>query len=257
MADFLTTTDTSAAIERVIRGADKELTLISAYVYPRVIYLQRLKDAAERGVNITFIFGKKRMDEKVMDLLKEIPNLRIYYLHELHAKCFVNEQEAIVTSLNLLNGSEEKNREMGVRLGSKSDASAYAECVSEVSSILKQATLLHTTPATLGSPRTRATTAQRTTNKPLPEKGFCIRCGTTMPCDPDAPLCYEDFTVWVRYQDPAYAEAHCHTCGTSAFVNMADPLCHGCNTKYAVALTRLTASRKTNTFSKRTWRLDK
>lgn len=39
MAEFLTTTDTSAAIERVIRGAEKELTMISAYVYPRVIYL--------------------------------------------------------------------------------------------------------------------------------------------------------------------------------------------------------------------------
>ena len=49
MATFLTTTDTSAAIERVIREARTELTLISAYVYPRVIYLQRLKDAAGAG----------------------------------------------------------------------------------------------------------------------------------------------------------------------------------------------------------------
>jgi len=37
MATFLTATDTSAAIERVIREADKELVLISAYVYPRFI----------------------------------------------------------------------------------------------------------------------------------------------------------------------------------------------------------------------------
>lgn len=258
MAQFLTTTDTSAAIERVIRNAEKELTLISAYVYPRIIYLQRLKDAAERGVNITFVFGKRRMDDKVFSLFTEIPNLRIFFLEELHAKCFVNEHEAIVTSLNLLNGSEEKNREMGVRLDSKTDASAYAECVSEVGSILKQATLIHTTPATISSPTKRTTAPQPTANESLPEKGFCIRCGTTMPCNPDAPLCYEDFTVWVRYQDPEYAEAHCHTCGTSAFVNMADPMCHGCNTKYAVALKQLTASRSKNkVFAKRTWRVEK
>ena len=71
MATFLTTTDTSAAIERVIRTAKQELTLISAYVYPRVIYLQRLKDAAARGVRITLIFGKRPLDEKVMALFQE------------------------------------------------------------------------------------------------------------------------------------------------------------------------------------------
>lgn len=78
MATFLTTTDTSASIERVIRNAKRELTLVSAYVHPRVIYLQRLQDAAARGVRITLIFGKKRMDGKVMDLFRGIDGLSIY-----------------------------------------------------------------------------------------------------------------------------------------------------------------------------------
>ena len=50
MAHFLTTTDSSAAIERVIREAERSLTLISAFVAPRIVHLQRLRDAAERGI---------------------------------------------------------------------------------------------------------------------------------------------------------------------------------------------------------------
>lgn len=212
MAQFLTTTDTSAAIERVIRNAEKELTLISAYVFPRIIYLHRLKDAADRGVQITFIFGKRRMDDKVFGLFTEIPNLRIYYLDELHAKCFVNEHEAIVTSLNLLNGSEEKNREMGVRLDRTTDAEAYRECVAEVRSILSTATLVHQTgkgKADTPAPEKRKKSTVATTGT----TGFCIRTGVEIPFNVEKPLSYEAFKSWSKYGDPDYAEKYCHFSG--------------------------------------------
>lgn len=212
MAEFLTTTDTSAAIERVIRNAEKELTLISAYVYPRIIYLHRLKDAAERGVSITFIFGKRQMDAKVFDLFKEIPNLRIFYLDELHAKCFVNEQEAIVTSLNMLNGSEVKNREMGVRLDRTKDMVAYTECVNEVRSILSTATLVHQT----GKGRQvtpEGNPAKSPAVKANRSNGFCIRTGVEIPFDVEKPLSYEAFKSWSKYGDPDYAEKYCHFSG--------------------------------------------
>ena len=207
MAEFLTTTDTSAAIERVIRNAVKELTLISAYVYPRVIYLHRLKDAAERGVNITFIFGKRKMDAKVFDLFKEVPNLRIFYLDELHAKCFVNEQEAIVTSLNMLNGSEEKNREMGVRLDRTTDAAAYTECVNEVKSILATATLVYPTTTTKQAARAVGAKPART------EGGYCIRTGVTIPFNVERPLSPDAYKAWNKFGNPEYPEKFCHFSG--------------------------------------------
>ncbi len=211
MAEFLTTTDTSAAIERVIRGAEKKLTLISAYVFPRVIYLQRLQDAAGRGVHITLIFGKKRMDEKVMKLFQEIPNLRIYYLDVLHAKCFVNEQEAIVTSLNLLNGSEEKNREMGVRLHHRTDAQAYRECVNEVASILAVATLEYTSPGLLAEAKAPKSTIARGSSGQ--HKGYCIRTGVEIPFNVNKPLSVEAFRRWSKVGDPDRAEKFCHFSG--------------------------------------------
>lgn len=145
MATFLTATDSSAAIERVIREASGSLTLISAFVFPRIVHLQRLQDAAESGVEITILFGKKPMDQGVFRDLRELPNMRLYFLKELHAKCYFNEQEGVVTSLNLLGGSERNNREMGVLLRADGDAEAYAAMCKEARSIVRVADLIHTT----------------------------------------------------------------------------------------------------------------
>ncbi|MCB9168863.1 MAG: hypothetical protein H6597_03275 [Flavobacteriales bacterium] len=145
MATFLTATDSSAAIERVIREASASLTLISAFVFPRIVHLQRLQDAGESGVEITILFGKKPMDKGVFRDLRELPNMRLYFLKELHAKCYFNELEGVVTSLNLLGGSERNNREMGVLLRANEDAEAYAAMCKEARSIIRIADLIHST----------------------------------------------------------------------------------------------------------------
>lgn len=243
MATFLTTTDSSAAIERVIRTAKKELMLLSAYVIPRTIYLERLKDAAKRGVRITLVFGKRQMDDRVLALFKEVDNMTIYYLDVLHAKCFVNEGEAVVTSLNLLNGSEDKNREMGVRLEKTTDSEAYEECADEVRSILSVATLVYSNSAAVVA------------GAPLPAKGFCIRCASEQHCDPDRPLCPADFKSWVQYKNPEYVERYCHTCGKAGPTSMTQPLCSACATKYRAALEGLDAKKSHHSvFYRNTWR---
>jgi phosphatidylserine/phosphatidylglycerophosphate/cardiolipin synthase-like enzyme len=145
MATFLTMTDSSAAIERVIREAEGKLTLISAFVFPRIVHLQRLRDAGEGGVEITILFGKKPMDQGVFRDLRELPNMKLYFLKELHAKCYFNEREGVVTSLNLLGGSEHNNREMGVLLSATSDADAYAAMCKEAKSIIRASDLIHST----------------------------------------------------------------------------------------------------------------
>lgn len=165
-------------------------------------------------MNITFIFGKKWMDDRVFALFKEIPNLKIYYLDELHAKCFVNEREAIVTSLNLLNGSEKKNREMGVRLDRDADAVAYQECVNEVRSILAAATLVKSTGKAMGAKGGMISSATSLmVASPKDRPGYCIRTGARIPFNMDKPLSYDAFLVWNQFGDPDYPEQYCHFSG--------------------------------------------
>lgn len=147
MARFLTATETSAAIERIIATAEKEVTIISAYVFPKLIHMERLKEASRRGVRVVFIFGKKALDARVKAELLKVPTLVLYYMQQLHAKCYMNEKEAAITSMNLLNSPKAENREMGVLLNSNADREAFHDAVSEVRSIIRASTLLHGTPA--------------------------------------------------------------------------------------------------------------
>lgn len=143
MARFLTATDTSAAIERIIATAEQEVTIISAYVFPKLIHMERLMEASRRGVRVVLVFGKKQLDAKVEEELLKIPTLVLYYMQQLHAKCYLNEREAAIASMNLLNSPKAENREMGVLLDQRGDREAFHDAVREVRSIVRASTLLH------------------------------------------------------------------------------------------------------------------
>ena len=102
-----------------------------------------------------------------------LENLSLYYYHDLHAKCFFNEQEMVIGSMNLYNYSA-RNREMGILL--QADNDAYQEARVEVASIFKAADCI--------KEKRVVTRASRYA------PGHCIRCGCTVEFNPLAPLCY-------------------------------------------------------------------
>ncbi|MFH0846648.1 MAG: phospholipase D-like domain-containing protein [Chloroflexota bacterium] len=58
--------------------------------------------------------------------------------------------------------------------------------------------------------------------------GYCIRCGTRMPQNPDYPLCSDCYKEWARYKNPDYEEQFCHICGRQALTTYSKPLCNRC-----------------------------
>ena len=61
-----------------------------------------------------------------------------YNAPRLHAKCYLNEQAAIITSLNLYEFSQQNNEEMGVYIENKDiGKKLYAEIFSDVNRLCK------------------------------------------------------------------------------------------------------------------------
>ena len=139
MAEFLTTKGTSSHLERIIMNANKKLVLVSPYLSISKYLLERLQDADNRGVQITLIYGKEKDKPEETQKLQVLQRLLLYYHQDLHAKCFCNENELIITSMNLHQFSEKANREMGVLLRKDEDSSIYSEAFKEVQSILDSA----------------------------------------------------------------------------------------------------------------------
>jgi len=249
VAEFLTTKGTSNQLEQIIMNAQKELVLVSPFLSISKYLLDRLQGADRRGVEVILIYGKVKDKPEEMQKLRDLQRLSVYYHEELHAKCFYNENDLIITSMNLHQFSEKANREMGVLVKRGEDNNIYNEAIKEVRSILespsterirlkwpsavgKASEPIRLKPpgglAAVGKAFMGAVNAVVNDGAGTPNEGFCIRCGKAIPYDPARPLCLDDFVKWNEWKDPDYAENWCHRCRKRRKVSMGKPLCRAC-----------------------------
>lgn len=125
MVEFLTTSGTSHYIEDIIIEASKKLVLVSPYLQVSKTLCQRLKDASNRGVIINIIYGKDELNPNERNSLEELKNVKLFFLKNLHAKCYFNEVKMVITSMNMYQFSEKTNREMGVLIDANIDKTLF------------------------------------------------------------------------------------------------------------------------------------
>jgi hypothetical protein len=70
-----------------------------------------------------------------LDWMKEIQDLKVYEKSNLHAKCYLNEDRAIICSMNLYDYSQQNNIEMGILITKEQDKDAYNELIEEINNI--------------------------------------------------------------------------------------------------------------------------
>jgi RNA polymerase-binding transcription factor DksA len=225
MAEFLTTRGISHTIENIIREAKKEIVIVSPYLKVSGNLVERLREAASKGVRIIFIYGKCDIDPNVIKELNSIQKLEKWFYQDLHAKCYLNEERAIITSMNLHAYSEINNREMGILIDRVSDNKLYADARVEVVSI-KMASTADKTEMRVPVEKIKQNTIKR--NK---HQGHCIRCGKPITFNPDKPYCRDCFEIWAQFENPEYEEDFCHSCGELYPANMLKPLCRSCYKK--------------------------
>lgn len=253
MAEFLTTHQTAASIESIVRDAKQKLVLVSPYLQLSKAFFGRLKDADERGVKIILIYGKEELKPAEKNQFMNLRNLSLCFCENLHAKCYYNEGNMVITSMNMYEYSEKNNREMGVLIKSQDDTSVFKDAVREVQSIWRSS-VKEESKSSQAYPQPVPTSAKdkRTTPVPNAQKqsvgnilldtlstiltgekldAYCIRCGDRIPFDPYRPLCDECYWVWSDYGNPNYPEHYCHSCGKPNNTTKEKPLCYSCYTR--------------------------
>lgn len=221
MAKFLRTNGVSDAIDRIISEAKNEILIVSPYLKVHTQLLERMQQAARRNVRIILIYGKTELNSDMDSKLGTIDCLERYYKDDLHAKCYMNENTAIITSMNLHDYSARNNREMGILIEKSIEKDVYMDIREEVKSILGASTPKKTA---LVQPAKR----NRNRNQKIITKGFCIRCGEEIPLNPNRPFCKDCYDSWNQYCNPDYHEKFCHSCGFDNNTSMNRPLCRSC-----------------------------
>ena len=135
MAEFLTTAEITARIESIIGDAKKYLLLISPYLSVNERLRKRIEDKASSGVGVHIIYRHKEQEPEVSAWLESLTNVETSFCENLHAKCYLNEREAILTSMNLYEFSQVNNYEMGVLISNNRDAELFRKALKEVKHI--------------------------------------------------------------------------------------------------------------------------
>ena len=83
------------------------------------------------------VYGKNDLHPEEINWLKNLTFIRTSFCKNLHAKCYLNENECIITSLNLYEFSQVNNNEMGVLIYRNEDAKLYADTYEEAQRIIR------------------------------------------------------------------------------------------------------------------------
>jgi len=134
MAKFINTRKAVSELEELIRGAGDRLILISPYLKLSKDFRELLAYRNGKDKMTIVIFGKQELNPDEMRFLQGLQLVILKYHEDLHAKCYVNDDKMIITSLNLYQFSMANNREMVVLIDKNdpADAQLFKEAMDEV-----------------------------------------------------------------------------------------------------------------------------
>lgn len=236
-------TDISGEVLRLIDGAQKVVILVSPYFDPWARLDTAIRSALGRpGMKVVLVLrggvDRAKQEEKAQDLRRA--GVLVTFLDKLHAKAYVSESQAILTSMNLLQSSALNSWELAVRVTRGPEPGEYEQVLEEVRALLRRADqereleakgLLAKAPAPKPGLNPFDAALMAPLKKQAPAKsrvGSCIRCGDGIPFNPERPLCGDCYASWAKFANADYKENHCHACGKERSTTFAKPLCRGC-----------------------------
>lgn len=137
MAKFLNTSATNYFLEELIKDAKDRLILISPYLKLNDRVKELLTDKNRLKIDVRMVYGKSELQPAEISWLREQTYIRTSFCKNLHAKCYINEELCIVTSLNLYEFSQVNNNEMGILIRRSEDAELYRDAYEEAQRIIR------------------------------------------------------------------------------------------------------------------------
>ena len=212
MPEFHTTAGVSYHLEEIIKRAETSVLLISPYLKTNDRIREVIEARSHEGLDIRIVYGKKDIDPKEQAWIASVPTVRTAFCENLHAKCYLNERTALLTSMNLYEFSQVNNTEMGILVDRGDADSLFMQIWSEAERIWHR----------------NANREQPETQKFQRNTGHCVRCDTAIAFNLKKPHCGKCYRSWSKFKNPQYEEQFCHNCGVKTSVTAQNPSCMPC-----------------------------
>jgi len=175
MAKFVNGATSYGAITEIVNGAHTELYIVAPYLKIPQQTKNYIKNVDTRDIKFTVISRaenntQRNVDDTDIQFLRDLKSADVRVCENLHAKCFLNENEGLITSMNLHEHSQAYNWEMGIRFTKCEDPAIYDAALEEVQMIVKQSRenpkIKRSLPASKTQDYPKNPTPQKTTHIP-------------------------------------------------------------------------------------------
>ena len=232
--EFLADWQIQEALMRVITQAKRRLVLVSPYNQHWGHLKREIAAAQERGVMVTFYY---RTDES--SPMAEYDGVTSVGVRMLHAKIYVNESVALITTMNLVETSASHSREVGLLIKDsqlRREVDEYIRSLADADSIpdragwpgASTAANNHVNRNAHRQRRPQSPATVRTANdivRHIANSGYCIECGNPINFTIERPLCSQCYSRYGRNG----THKICHQCGEPHQSKLSEPLCPVCH----------------------------
>ena len=137
MPKFLNTSATNYFLEELIKNAAERLIIISPFLKFNDRIKELLADKDRMKIDVRIVYGKSELAPQEINWLRSLEFVRTSFCQNLHAKCYLNEKSAIITSMNLYDFSQVNNNEMGVYIEREQDVDVYRDAYEEAQRLIR------------------------------------------------------------------------------------------------------------------------
>jgi phosphatidylserine/phosphatidylglycerophosphate/cardiolipin synthase-like enzyme len=134
--NLLSTTEISLEIERIISEANEFIIIISPYLKINNRLKTKMSECFNRCKTSILVYRDDYLKKYELNWLKDHSGLKIFLVKTLHAKCYLNEKNAVITSMNLQDYSQINNHELGVKMNPKEDRENFIKLMKEIGLII-------------------------------------------------------------------------------------------------------------------------
>jgi phosphatidylserine/phosphatidylglycerophosphate/cardiolipin synthase-like enzyme len=128
----LGTTEISLSIENLLKTTTFNLIIVSPYLKLNPRLRAMLADTLSEVTTALFFFRENELRDDEKKWLNEFDNVALIPVKNLHAKIYLGDNTAILTSMNLYEYSQINNHEIGVVLKREDSQNAFLKIIKEI-----------------------------------------------------------------------------------------------------------------------------
>ncbi|RZL44084.1 MAG: hypothetical protein EOP00_21415 [Pedobacter sp.] len=137
MVKFIDTIGSSNYLADLIKGAKDNLILINPSFQFTETIKEQLISLSNQNRKVTLVLDEDTLQSEETNWLQSLIGIKTSFRKNLQSRCYLNENEAIITSTGLFDFSEQNNADMGIYISKEKDKNLYASTLAEVNELLK------------------------------------------------------------------------------------------------------------------------